>query len=599
MAERLMDGKTTTEVLRQERRGAVMFLNMAQAPVNTLTADLRAALAAGLAAAQADAAVRAIVIGSDLAVFSAGADLTELGRHGGLSLAELCRRIEASAKPVVVAIKGRALGAGLELALAARARIAEAGAVFGLPDVSLGSVPGAGGTQRLPRLVGAQAALRLLLEPASITAAQALTIGLVDEVCEQGLPEAAAALAEHTPARRDWFRDGKAYHAAIVAARAKLANSPLAAPFRAVDCVEAAQLLAPEQGLAYEAAAYDELIDSPQAQGLRHAFNAERRAGYPPQGLIGQANPKLGHIALWGAGAGMAELAVQALAARLRVTLVTASREDMTACLSQIASRQDQAVAEGRQSPEARDADWARLGTSALPEALAGADLVLALPEAGPVPMNAAASISLGALPARGAQARIALTPAMAAGLVCELGFSSEASMPLLARGLAFARALGWRVVFTGPGGPIDKRLRAALSAAIAGLEAAGVARPVIAASLGSFGIGAKAPLPVAPPEAPGVLRACLVALANQGARLLAEGVARRPSDIDAVAVLAGIFPRWQGGPMFQADGLGLLVLRAELRKRAEAAPQIYAPSPILDQLIAEGRDFAAMNREG
>jgi 3-hydroxyacyl-CoA dehydrogenase len=594
-----MDGKGQTGTVRQLRHGAVMFLNMAAAPVNALTAELRADLAAGLAAAAADPEVAAIVIGSDLAVFSAGADLSELRQQGGLSLAELCLRIEACPKPVVAAIKGKALGAGVELALAAHLRLAEAGAVLGLPDVSLGCVPGAGGTQRLPRLVGAEAALRLLLEPAYISAAQALTIGLLDAVCEQDLAGAAVALAARDPEPRKGFRDGKAYHAAVVAARAKLAGSALLAPMRAVDCVEAAQLLPMEQGLAYEAAAYDELINGPQAQGLRHAFYAERRAGYPPQALIGQVSPKLGHIALWGAGAGMAEIAVQALAARLRVTLVSASREELTACLSQIASRQDQAVAEGRQSAEAREADWARLATSGAPQVLAEADLILAEVDAGPVPVNAAAAVVLGALPARAAGARVALTPAPAAGLVAELGASGEASVALLARALAFTRALGWRVVFTGPGGPIDKRLRAALSAAIAGLQASGVALPVIVASLGSFGIGlgARAQLPAAPPEAAGILRACLAALANQGARLLAEGVARRPSDIDAVAVLAGIFPRWQGGPMFQADALGLLVLRADLRKRAEAAPQIYAPCALLDELIAEGRDFAAMNR--
>lgn len=595
-----MDGKGQTEILRQDRRGSVLFLQMAAAPVNALTAELRAALAAGLAAAELDPEVAAIVIGSDLAVFSAGADLSGSGAAQEPSLGALCQRIEACAKPVVVAINGRAMGAGLELALAARARVGDAGAVLGLPDVSLGCVPGAGGTQRLPRLVGAEAALRLLLEPSAVTAAQALAIGLLDAVSETDLSQAAVQMVHQLPTRRNALRDGKASHAAVVAARARFAGSPLLAPFRAVDCVEAAQLLPLEQGLAYEAAAYDELVNAPQALGLRHAFFAERRLGLVQPALSGHPAPKLGHLALWGAGAGMAEIAVQALAARLRVTLVSGSREDLTACLSQIASRQEQAVAEGRQTAEAREADWARLGTSGLPEALAGADLILAEPEAGPVPVNAAVAIALGALPARASAGRIAIVPAPAAGLVAELAVAGEAPVALMAPGLALARVLGWRVVFSGPGGPIDKRLRAALSAAISGLQASGVALPVIAASLGSFGIGVgvKGPLPAAPPEAAGILRACLAALANQGLRLLAEGVARRPSDIDAVAVLTGIFPRWQGGPMFQADDIGLLVLRADLRKRAEAAPQIYAPSPLLDQLIAEGRTLASLNRQ-
>ena len=102
---------------------------------------------------------------------------------------------------------------------------------------------------------------------------------------------------------------------------------------------------------------------------------------------------------------------------------------------------------------------------------------------------------------------------------------------------------------------------------------------------------------PAAAPEARDVVPACLAALANQGARLLEEEVARRPGDIDAVAIAAGLLPRWQGGPMFQADRRGLMVLRADLRRRAEAAPALFTPAPLLDRLISEGRCFADMNR--
>jgi 3-hydroxyacyl-CoA dehydrogenase len=166
-----------------------------------------------------------------------------------------------------------------------------------------------------------------------------------------------------------------------------------------------------------------------------------------------------------------------------------------------------------------------------------------------------------------------------------------------MALGLTLARRLGWRLVFTGPGGPIDRRLRAALAAAIAGLEAEGIARDTIAAALASCGIGmsARASLPTAPREARQVLDACFAALANQGARMLSEGVAQRALDIDAVAVLCGVFPRWMGGPMFWADQRGLLVLRADLRHRAEKAPQIYAPDALFDQLIANGRKIVTL----
>jgi 3-hydroxyacyl-CoA dehydrogenase len=314
--------------------------------------------------------------------------------------------------------------------------------------------------------------------------------------------------------------------------------------------------------------------------------------------LARTAPGKLESLAVCGAADPAAAVVLQALAAGLRVSLIEPARDALVAALQKIAAQQEAAVAEGRLTSEARDADWARLTTG---PALNGAvDLVLNNADVPPaLPDAAIPVIALGALPARGAGGRVGLHPALATGLVAELAAGADAPLATQALGLALARRLGWKLLFTAPGGPIDRRLRAALSAAIAQLEAEGVARPAIAAALGSFGIGvsARGPLPAPPPEAKRVLDACLAAVANQGARLISEGIARRPLDVDAAAVLHGIFPRWQGGPLFQADKRGLLVLRADLRKRAEAAPQIYAPDALFDRLIADGRDFAALNR--
>lgn len=613
-----MDGKPVAETVRHERRGSVLLLAMAQRPVNALTADLRTALRAGLHLAATDESLRAVVICSDIAQFSAGADLSETGRPVAANtgavpdLAALCDQIESFAKPVIVALNGNALGGGLELALAAHGRVAQASAHLGLPDVSLGVLPVAGATQRLPRLVGAGPALKLLLEPQPISAVQALTIGLVDEVVETDLRDKACAAAEamaaalqgqppqRTSDRREGMRDGKAFQAAIAAARTKLAGSHLPAPHRAVDCVEAAQLLPLDQGLAYERAACAELVGTPEARGLRHAFFAERRAAFPPASVAAQGNPQLTTLAIWGGGDAAVELVAQSLTAGLRVILVDPKREVLVKTLEKVATRQETAVAEGRLTAAARDADWARLTSTMAATGLAGADLVLAFPDAGPVPLDPPAAIlPLGALPQRAGPGRAALIPAVAAGLVAELASTTDAPPALLALGLALGRRLGWKLLFTGAGGPIDRRLRAALSATIAQLEAEGINRQTIAAALASFGlgVGARATLPAAPPQAKVVLDACLSAMANQGARLISEGVARRPSDIDAVAVLTGLFPRWQGGPMFHADARGLLVVRADLRRRAEAAPQIFAPDPLFDHLIADGRDFAALNR--
>ncbi len=504
-------------VVRQESQGAVRLLLLAERPVNALGPALRRDLMAALVAAAAAPEVRAVVIGSDLAQFSAGMDTSATAIRGAPGLAEICTCIETLGKPVIAALNGHVLGGGLELALAAHGRVAEAGARLGSPEVGLGVVPGAGGTQRLPRLVGAEAALRLLLEPVPVTAAEALALGLIDEIAED-LRAAAVVAAlrqitaleggppRETAERRDGFRDPRAYQAAVAAARARHGLAHLPAADRAIDCVEAALLLPFQQGLAFEAQARAELAASAAARGLQHAMSAEQRAVQVPravaQGAAAMAVPA--SLAIWGGGEASADLALQALTRGLGVVLVEPGREVLVKTVERIAARQELAVGEGRMTAAARDADWARLGSVLSPSALAGADLVLTAASAPPLPVEVAAPVlPLAALPARAAPGLVALHPAAAPGLFAEFAQSDEAPPERAAAALALARALGWRLVFTGPGGPIDRRLRAALSAAMAGLEAAGLARAVIAAALASFGIGmgARAPLAGAPPR--------------------------------------------------------------------------------------------------
>ena len=609
-------GDKTAALLQHHRTGAVLVLALANRPVNVLSADLRAALGQALVAAGANPDVQAVVIASDTAQFSAGADMADLGQQraagqaGPPGLAALCSMIENFAKPVVAAINGNAVGGGLELALAAHARVALAGAQMGLPEVNLGILPGAGGTQRLPRLVGAEPALRLMLESSPLGAAQALAIGLVDVVVENDLRGAAiahAAAMVGKPLRRtaecqDGMRDPVAYRAAVIARRKQFSDTHAPAALRIVDCVEAAQVLPIEQGLAFEAAAFDDLVHTADARGLRHAFMAERRALFPPVDLAAFAPPALTSVAVWGGGTLAGDFAVQALGAGLRVSLIDPRREVLVATLEHIAARQDRAVADGRLTADARDADWARLGQSLDVAGLAGADLILLGPDAPASPDNPdrAAHITLGPLVPRAQAGAVALLPGLAAGLAAELCAGPAAPVALRAQALALGRRLGWKVLFSGLGGPIDRRLRAAITAAIAALETAGLDRALIASSLASQGVGISetAILPSAPAQADQVLRACLAALANAGARMISEGVARRPADIDVAAILGGIVPRRMGGPMFWADQRGLIVLRADLHARASSSPQLYAPDLLFDQLIREGMDFSALNRK-
>ncbi len=594
--------ETEAAVVRQERIGAVMGLVLTHPPVNALSQAVRRALAEGLQAAEADPGVQAIVIRGEGKGFSAGADIGEFGRVSQtIGLDELCRRIEACAKPVIAALHGTALGGGFEIALAAHYRIANAQALLGLPEVNLGLLPGAGGTQRLPRLIGAKAALRMMLTGMPVRAGEAAALGLVDRVVEAGLTEAALALAgEGLPPRRSGeavqgLKDAAGNHAAIHAARLAQKGNSLPAPLRIIDCVEAATLLPLEQGLHAERAAFEDLVDTPQAAGLRHAFFTERRAVVPPPEVAALGVQPIATLGLWRADDASADLAFQALLSGMRVALADPDRAALVVALERIAGRQEQAVVAGRMTEDTRDADWARLTSTLSAAPLAAADLVLlgGGQTVAPDVLAGGMQAAIGAVGAQGPQ--VAITVADAAGGMAELAMAPGAAPEVAARLLALARRLGWRVIFTGPGGPIELHLRQALAGAVAELEAQGLTREAVAAALAAYGMGSgpQSFLPPMPAGGAAVVACCLAALAAAGARMLQEGRARRPLDIDAVALLSGLMPRWEGGPMFQADRRGLLVLRADLRGRGTA---LFEPAALIDLLIAEGRDFGSLN---
>src|SRR5665213_4344989 len=189
--------------------GDVGVITLNSPPVNALSAAVRDGLAGGMAAAAADDAVKAVVIICEGRTFIAGADITEFGgAQKGASLYDVQAAIENSPKPVVAAIHGTALGGGLEVALTCHYRVAVPSARCGLPEVNLGLLPGAGGTQRLPRIVGAQKALEMMTSGQHVPAKQCLDMGLVDELVEEGkLREGALAfarkiVAEHRPRKK-------------------------------------------------------------------------------------------------------------------------------------------------------------------------------------------------------------------------------------------------------------------------------------------------------------------------------------------------------------------------------------------------------------
>ncbi|WP_313465181.1 enoyl-CoA hydratase/isomerase family protein, partial [Achromobacter sp.] len=190
-----MTDKSPAGAAHARRDEDILVITLDHPPVNALSADVRRDLAAGIQAAQSDAQVRAILLVGAGKNFIAGADIREFGKPPRPpALPDVCNQIEASAKPVVAVLHGAALGGGLEVALAAHYRLALSTAKLGLPEVNLGLLPGAGGTQRTPRLIGARAALDLMLSGKHLSAEAALKAGLVDAVGE-GDDALAAGLA--------------------------------------------------------------------------------------------------------------------------------------------------------------------------------------------------------------------------------------------------------------------------------------------------------------------------------------------------------------------------------------------------------------------
>ncbi|HZQ60016.1 MAG TPA: 3-hydroxyacyl-CoA dehydrogenase NAD-binding domain-containing protein, partial [Casimicrobiaceae bacterium] len=315
-----------------QQRVAVITLD--NPPVNGLNADTRRELLAGLDRANADGECDAIVITGAGSLFSAGADIREFGTPRASrepTLFTLIGAIEQSAKPVVAAINGTCMGGGLELSLGCHYRVATAKASIALPEVKLGLLPGAGGTQRLPRAVGIETALNMIVTGAAVPAAKLASSGLFDAVTEGGAPDAAIALAqrvvaEKRPNRRlrdvtieDANAEGYfAFARNTVAAVAR--NFP--APRKCIDAIAGAVSLPFDEGLRNERRLFLELMQTPESRALRHAFFAERAASRV-EGLE-DATPvrKVERVAVIGAGTMGAGIAMNFLSAGIPVTLV-------------------------------------------------------------------------------------------------------------------------------------------------------------------------------------------------------------------------------------------------------------------------------------
>ncbi|WP_144657704.1 3-hydroxyacyl-CoA dehydrogenase NAD-binding domain-containing protein [Achromobacter dolens] len=384
-----MTASAPAGAVHTRRDGDVLVVTIDHPPVNALSAEVRAGLARAIDQAGGDPQVRAVLLTGAGNNFIAGADIREFGKPPRPpALPDVCNQIEACAKPVVAALHGAALGGGLEVALAAHYRVALPNARLGLPEVTLGLLPGAGGTQRTPRLIGAAAALDLMLSGKPMTAQAAVAAGLADELASGADPLAAGLdytrrlLAQGAKPRRS--RDGQALAdkaaslAAIDAADQRIAASTrgLFSPAKILDAVRAAVEQPFDEGLRAERALFLQCLDSPQRAGLIHAFFAERETAKIPE--LKQAKPRrLDSVGVIGGGTMGAGIAVAVLDAGLPVVMVEQDEAALARGRQRVEHVYDLLVGKGRMSADERAARLARFTGATDYAALGEADLII------------------------------------------------------------------------------------------------------------------------------------------------------------------------------------------------------------------------------
>ncbi|MGF6820851.1 3-hydroxyacyl-CoA dehydrogenase [Paraburkholderia atlantica] len=381
--------EASTAAVRHELRDGILVVSVDHPPVNALGAKVRYELRAAIEAAQDNPDVKAILLIGAGHNFIGGADIREFGKPPvPPSLPEVCNRIEASSKLVVAAIDGAALGGGLEVALAAHYRIALSDAKLGLPEVTLGLLPGAGGTQRVPRLLGAKAALDLMLSGRHVGANEAHAFGLIDrigasaDVLAEGLAYARSLVTARAPVRRTCdargLTDRAASRAAIEAARVEVSNRSrhLFSPLKIVDAVQAALEMSFDDGLRHERQLFLQCLDSPQRAGLVHAFFAERAAQKAPE--TRKAKPRaIASVGVIGGGTMGAGIAVALLDAGLSVTMIERDDASLAYGRANVEKVYKALIAKGRMTSQAKAALLTRFDGSTSYDALGTVDLVI------------------------------------------------------------------------------------------------------------------------------------------------------------------------------------------------------------------------------
>ncbi|MDO8861921.1 3-hydroxyacyl-CoA dehydrogenase NAD-binding domain-containing protein [Haliea sp. E1-2-M8] len=674
-------------------------------PVNALSQAVRAGIIEALEQARSDSSQMLLVLCAGR-TFIAGADITEFGKTPQPpSLPDVIAALEGFPKPVVAALHGTALGGGLELAMACHYRAALPDTRLGLPEVKLGLLPGAGGTQRLPRLVGPELALEMISSGAPITANKALEAGLIDQILEGELEPAAirwalTLLADSAPVRPTGERPVAApadtdFLARHLKQNARKHRGQLA-PGYIAELVELAQNASLEEGLKRERECFLACKNSPQSAALRHVFFAERATGKLPDIPADTPLRPIKRVAVIGAGTMGGGIAMCFASAGIPVILVETAQDYLDNGLDKIRQNYANSVKRGRFSAEAV-AGWLDNISGTLDYAdLAEVDLVIeavfenmavkkevfgkldAACKPGCILATNTSYLDVNAIAAATRRPADVIgahffSPANVMKLL-EVVRAEKTAADVVQTFMKLARTIGKIPVAVGVchGFVGNRMLRAyARQAQLLLLEGAtpsqvdkamenwGMAMgPLAVGDLAGLDIGYRSrrdqgiePRSVlesaladtlvdmdrlgqksgagyyrydpetrarqADPEVDKLLRdiadewqvpqreigdeeivdRLILALVNEGAAILQEGIAARPSDVDIVYINGYGFPSWRGGPMFYADSLGLDTVVARLRELRElTGDDGWEPAPLLLELAAAGNSLASLN---
>ena len=381
-----------SDLVTVTNRDGVAIITLQSPPVNGLGFAVRSGLQAALEAATADGAVDALVVTGAGKMFSGGADIREFGHSpppGTPHLPMVIDAIEASEKPVVAAIHGFALGGGLELALGCHVRLAAAGTRVALPEVTLGIVPGAGGTQRLPRLIGVPAALEVVVGGSMVPAARARTLGILDDVVEGDVIDAAVTHARRMVDKRMSIRRASGTDDRVVETRGKpevfeafkkkMARRArgFEAPYACVECIEAAANLPYAEGTAKEREIFVELLASDQSKAQRHAFFAERQVAKIADVPKDTPLRPVKTAAVIGCGTMGGGIAMNFANAGIPVTVFEVSQEALDKGLGVIEKNYAATVSKGRLSQENMDTRLGLISSTVSYDDLSDADVVI------------------------------------------------------------------------------------------------------------------------------------------------------------------------------------------------------------------------------